>query len=371
MTKCYICESLITKENETEEHIILNSLGGKLKSKTLICRNCNSKLGNEIDSELSDMLNPIANLLNIDRDRGEAQAFKVYDSVNGETYNILPGGKPERSKPVIDEEINNGKGQVRITARSYKEARHILKGYKKKYKDFTKDIDDVIKECSRNKTYITQPINIDLCVGSNNIYKAICKMAINFYIYVGGNLKYVNHLIPYILGESNENNYTRLYYKNSEIVSKNEEVLHTLIIKGDNGEGILFAYIELFNVYKYIVLLNDSYCGEDIEYSYLFNVLTREKVNNNYNLSINRNDIIKNLNDNLDMNIVNREFDVLLKFIEVYNENRIINNILNEAMKNSFDKYPEDSIMTMEMLNEFLDHFSEEFVPFLSSRISD
>lgn len=371
MTKCYICESTITKENETEEHIILNSLGGKLKSKTLICRNCNSKLGNEIDSELSDMLNPIANLLNIDRDRGRAQAFKVYDSVNGETYNILPGGKPERSKPVIDEEINNGRGQVRITARSYKEARHILKGYKKKYKDFTKDIDDVIKEGSRNKTYITQPINIDLCVGNNNIYKAICKMAINFYIYVGGNSKYIKHLIPYILGENNEDNYTRVYYKNSEIVLKNEEILHSLIIKGDNSEGILFAYIELFNVYKYVVLLNESYSGEDIEHSYLFNVVTREKVNNNYNLSIKRNDIIRNLNDNLDIDIVNRDFDMLFKFIEVYNQNRVINNILNESMKSSFDKHPENSIMTMEMLDEFLDHFSKEFVPFLSSRISD
>ncbi|WP_411835373.1 HNH endonuclease, partial [Paenibacillus barengoltzii] len=30
---CYVCKIELTKDNETEEHILLNSIGGRLKSK--------------------------------------------------------------------------------------------------------------------------------------------------------------------------------------------------------------------------------------------------------------------------------------------------------------------------------------------------
>lgn len=71
--KCYVCDKEITSENETEEHILLNAIGGKLKSKKLICKGCNSDLGNKIDNSLARQLNPIANLLDIKRDRGNPQ----------------------------------------------------------------------------------------------------------------------------------------------------------------------------------------------------------------------------------------------------------------------------------------------------------
>lgn len=70
---CYVCDVELIKENETEEHIILNAIGGKLKSKKLICKVCNSNFGGRIDDSLAKQLNPIANLLNIKRERGKPQ----------------------------------------------------------------------------------------------------------------------------------------------------------------------------------------------------------------------------------------------------------------------------------------------------------
>lgn len=369
MSKCYICDIELNKENETEEHIILNSLGGKLKSKSLICRKCNSKLGNDIDNELSIMLNPIANLLNIDRDRGKPQPFKAYNISSNEEYNILPGGKPERTKPIVVDKIVNGKGTLKITARSNKEARNILKGYNKKYKNI--DIDNIISQANYNKTYIDQPLEFRFGIGNDKVYRAICKMAINTYIYVGGEKSDIKHLIPYITGQQVENNYTRLYYKDTEIVQKNEEVLHTLIIKGDSNEGILVAYIELFNVYKYLVLLNYNYTGKDMEYSYIFDVITREEINRRYIFTISKDEIIKNLDDKLDIKNVKKEFDKLQVFTTKYNENKIVNNMLNNAMKNSSNKYNEDEIMSIEMLDEFLEEFFKDFTPYLANRLND
>ena len=56
MIKCYLCGTEITEENKTVEHIVLNSIGGRLKSSKLICKNCNSKFGNTFDACLSKQL---------------------------------------------------------------------------------------------------------------------------------------------------------------------------------------------------------------------------------------------------------------------------------------------------------------------------
>lgn len=51
MEKYYICgEELKKKRNISVEHIILNAIGGKLKSKKLICKKCSSKLGYSRDN---------------------------------------------------------------------------------------------------------------------------------------------------------------------------------------------------------------------------------------------------------------------------------------------------------------------------------
>ena len=71
MKKCYICGEELTKENASVEHIIPNAIGGKLKSKELICKKCNSKLGHSMDKELAEQLDFFSNFLNINRDRGK------------------------------------------------------------------------------------------------------------------------------------------------------------------------------------------------------------------------------------------------------------------------------------------------------------
>ena len=51
---CYICGKEITKENETDEHIILNAIGGHLHSYTVICKDCNTKMGETADAKLAE-----------------------------------------------------------------------------------------------------------------------------------------------------------------------------------------------------------------------------------------------------------------------------------------------------------------------------
>ncbi|WP_303873341.1 HNH endonuclease, partial [Tepidanaerobacter acetatoxydans] len=54
MRKCYICKESLDKSNSSIEHIIPNALGGNLKSRNLICKNCNSRIGSEEDAILAE-----------------------------------------------------------------------------------------------------------------------------------------------------------------------------------------------------------------------------------------------------------------------------------------------------------------------------
>ena len=51
---CLICNETLTEANASDEHIILNSLGGHLHSKDLLCKKCNNKFGKEADAALAD-----------------------------------------------------------------------------------------------------------------------------------------------------------------------------------------------------------------------------------------------------------------------------------------------------------------------------
>ena len=43
--KCALCLTQITEENNTNEHIIPNSIGGRKKIRNFICNECNNKTG--------------------------------------------------------------------------------------------------------------------------------------------------------------------------------------------------------------------------------------------------------------------------------------------------------------------------------------
>lgn len=78
MTTCYLCDEFLTAaaDNISKEHIILNAIGGHLKSKELLCKTCNSKFGEDADSELANQLLFLSSYLQVKRDSGENQIIK-------------------------------------------------------------------------------------------------------------------------------------------------------------------------------------------------------------------------------------------------------------------------------------------------------
>ena len=76
MSACWKCGVEIDSTNRSREHIILNAAGGRLKSRDLLCKSCNSSFGQSFDAVFAKELNFFANLLNITRDEGNPQTIK-------------------------------------------------------------------------------------------------------------------------------------------------------------------------------------------------------------------------------------------------------------------------------------------------------
>lgn len=101
MSKFYMCGVELNESNRTEEHIILNAIGGVLTSKNLICKQCNSSFGDGADCHLAKQLQPFCVLMNVERDRGETPPIEAMRSSNNENILVYPGGKPGSIKPEV------------------------------------------------------------------------------------------------------------------------------------------------------------------------------------------------------------------------------------------------------------------------------
>lgn len=202
MSNCYICGKEINKENQSEEHIIPNAIGGKLRDKNLICEICNNQTFHDIDTALANQLNVITCLLNPKRDRkGVKISIEGTIADSGELIYLEAGGKPVICKKAPLKTENGYK----LESRDLKHLKEQLGGLAKKnsWINVEKIMEEVKEKIESGEIetqhYLDNPILISSRIGGDEFWRAICKMATNFYIHKGGNKEYISHLISYII----------------------------------------------------------------------------------------------------------------------------------------------------------------------------
>lgn len=118
------------------------------------------------------------------------------------------------------------------------------------------------------------------------IARAYCKMAVNFFIYHGGSSKDIQHLLPFIEGKHEEAEVYYFYPKSEVFYKGKEEILHSIVLRGDKLRKQLFVFIEHYNEFKMIVFLSRDHQGEDIYESYHHNIVTNEFIDFETQLAI-------------------------------------------------------------------------------------
>ena len=122
-----MCGEQILEENAAEEHIIQNAIGGRIKAEKATCRKCNSRSGHQIDAPFCKKLAPIANMIDVERERGRNPNLRFKDDASGLQLKLLPGKEIEFD---INYRKNDKDGVISFMLASTSnesEARRILK----------------------------------------------------------------------------------------------------------------------------------------------------------------------------------------------------------------------------------------------------
>ncbi|MGL5023098.1 MAG: HNH endonuclease [Cetobacterium sp.] len=239
--KCYICGVILEGENRSAEHIIPNCIGGRLKSFDLICRNCNSSLGETIDINFGKEYQILMILFDISRDRGEVQPLKA-EGRDGNKYSLYSDGTVELRSPIVKE-------------KSIEIPRYMERQYLKKFEK--KDV-----PIETNVKYSIPPkFEIKLGDITEELKLGILKIALNFAILQNVSVEKLSKCIKELKIRKEE---SVIPYNCDVIV---DTIFHR--IKLEVSKGVLFSTITLFSIFNFIVILNENYEEDFQECEYI------------------------------------------------------------------------------------------------------
>lgn len=295
-SKCILCGVKINNANNTDEHVIPNALGGRLKVKGFICRNCNNITGNTWDCRLCDDLSNICLVFNISRERKKVKP-KLLTTNSGDTYWVNPDRTMSLDKPRLKEKKKESGIEFFYKASNYKEVRQFLKSLERK------SLNCHIDENKINIEKYTHDIDEVFCLegGINHCesYKSIVKTCLAFAYYSGIDVNICKTAVKWLKEDNSLPCYGfGLCYENDFVVDRPIDTpLHHLYVKADKDLNCIFCYIELFSAYKFFVCLSDAYAGQTIEKGYSINPVTGKKINLEFKIDLTRNEIIDACNE--------------------------------------------------------------------------
>lgn len=351
---CYACNIPLTKSNYTKEHLIPNSIGGRLKSSKLLCKTCNTAFGSGIDAELAKQLDSLCIFINISRERTKSNVIKNVKTETGKTYHLRDGKHPEITKP----EITYSDGNINVKARNIKEVKQVIAGLKRKYPN----LNDNNLIYTTSEYYVDETFLFNLSIGDDDFYRSVAKMAINTFLHNNGTKSNISDsIIAYINGGSGIDRIVHFYPAPPITVWDKSEISHHITIVGCSRRRALFAYVVLFNSYAFIVNINDDYRGTDVSINYNINTLTGKSTQKEVSINYpGRLEYIKYAGTNLDKanGEITRSVQENLSRVLGIAEQRQIKKTILEIGDHSYDevmaKQPPNTEMTIKLFEEII-----------------
>ena len=363
MDSCYLCDEPLTEDTRSKEHIMLNSIGGRLKSKELLCKACNSKFGHDADSELARQLVFLSSYLQVKRDSGEIPIIKGAKTKDGKEYNILKGSKPALSKPTFDKKVENGETKYSITARNEKELISILKGLRRKHPEL--DLELAKQKIQFRDEYLDEHLSHSVTIGGDLAFKSIVKTAVNYYIHSQKETEQVKHLFPYLKGEVDLKIGKHFYPTKPIYMKESNEVAHLIHLYGNKHSKQLYCFVELFSTYSFLVHLSDKYDGKNISTTYCYDIVQNKELNKQVTLKLKAeeiSEIYKMTKD--DFETITKKLSRIMGIGNKIQTDNEISNLVKKSIDKVFDKYKHEPLITEQMISEFSQEVAHAYVMF-------
>jgi HNH endonuclease len=270
---CAICLTKIDPGNDSEEHIIPASVGGKLKKRGVLCRACNSNAGEEWDSELARQLNFFSVAFEVRRDRGPAPAEKVQKSSGGEL--LLHPGKPMTSvRPAFKSSPVSGGISYEISARSMDEARVMVKQLARKHPGV--DVEAVLATAQVKNDLLDEYLNISTDFGGPLAGRSIVKSALCWAAVQGVPATACPEAREYLTIDTADPCFGFLNAPDPVLNRPGGVPLHCVAVSNVGTAGQLLGYVEFFGWRRAVVQLARDYSGPPVHASYFIDPRTSE-----------------------------------------------------------------------------------------------
>jgi len=250
---CLICKK---PRSLTLEHIIPQSIGGRLKAK-IYCKTCNETIGHELDDEIAKQFGWVGTLLNIKRTRGKTQPYDVKDLKSG-TGLVFDGKQLTRKNPIVKIASADGKklDSADVTARNEKELKEICTRIQKKYK--LAEAMETFKEVHPGPTDAERETEVDTAL----LRRAVSKIAYGLLC-----IKLSKDMIlsssfddmrTYISSGS-EQFLAHANFVHTRFMTDHVRPLHKIHVVLNRREKLIYGFVSLFGIYRFTVLIAEGY----------------------------------------------------------------------------------------------------------------
>jgi HNH endonuclease len=315
---CYYCNDPLNSQNKSEEHIIHQFLGGWMGSYKLLCIDCNTKKLKTIDDAISDQLGALADFIGVKRDRKKNPIIPFYTKDKRKFF-FGPKGQPKYKMS-----IKTPDGKMRdfpVDAKDEKEFDELLL---QKQRELGSKFKVTKIKPEKEKFFLKYSTDLEPGVfktGGINFYRAIAKIAINYAIHKGIPISVVSETIDFLKVKKDKNNVARYYYPSHyEIYTQEKnEICHIIYLNADVQYKILYCYLELFSAYKFIIVLNQHYEGNPVEFFDGKDLINNLSINKKINIRLTRNHFLDLLDVTETKSMIDGRFKAhneLLKKIE-------------------------------------------------------
>lgn len=260
----------LTGKNRSQEHVIPENIGGKLKSKDLICRECNSRFGESID----DALLVRFKIIDMNLDLKKKRKYKTNKKAiyKGKEYKFDKNG-PTKIIEVIEEE-----DKKHYIFPSEKSLRAHLEKYNRRLEKLGKsvDIEARISNARREREVIDEPFYITSEGDDSETWRCCGKIVYEFLYLINRNYTPSNtQFKDFINGDIDEECYPICFgdLNYNPIERDQDKLYHTIVIEGRKEDKILMGYLEIFGAFKTIMIIDDEYVGEDFIRGYCHDLM--------------------------------------------------------------------------------------------------
>lgn len=350
---CALCDERIESANDSREHIIPHSIGGRRKIRSFICVDCNSRSGNSWDAEIWQQFSHLAMMHGVDRERGELPDIKI-KTIDGENYLLLPDGSMTIPNASYRTEPSEKGLKINITARDKATAHQMVKQLARKNPKV--DVNSFLSRMTVTETPLESLVTFTSEFGGELAGRSMVKTAVALAAAAGVNPQSCDAAMQYLKSNTVTTPYALFYLRDLVTNRPLTHAFNCVSVVGIPSKRQLLGYVEYFSMSRIVVILSEQYDGLAINTTYAFNPASSSELalGVDLNMSAEELDLIRT-----NKALTNETYTAALKegFDIIYNRSQ--SRYLEREASNAFEHacesmgIPRDSIIPAERAHEF------------------